>query len=186
MGRLDKMNTSISVLRLGHRRERDKRITSHLGLTARAFGADEIILSGEEDPSPLLTWNSVSNRFGGEFICRYESKPLRLLRKTSKDKNTLIVHLTMYGEKIEGMMDKFPFDESILIVVGGTKVPGEVYGLADYNISIGSQPHSEVAALAIFLNNYVDNAALNNKFSGGEIKVVPTKRGKKILTLEEE
>ncbi|MDC1420251.1 tRNA (cytidine(56)-2'-O)-methyltransferase, partial [Euryarchaeota archaeon] len=58
------MNTSISVLRLGHRRERDKRITSHLGLTARAFGADEIILSGDEDPSPLLTWNSVSNRFG--------------------------------------------------------------------------------------------------------------------------
>ncbi|HIC50899.1 MAG TPA: hypothetical protein EYP01_05595, partial [Candidatus Poseidoniales archaeon] len=28
----------LSVLRLGHRRERDKRITSHLGLTARAFG----------------------------------------------------------------------------------------------------------------------------------------------------
>ena len=92
----------------------------------------------------------------------------------------------MYGEKMEGMVDKFPFDESILIVVGGTKVPGEVYGLADYNISIGSQPHSEVAALAIFLNNYVDIAVLNNKFSGGEIKVVPTKRGKKILTLEEE
>ena len=37
----------ISVLRLGHRIERDKRITSHLGLTARAFGADEIILSGD-------------------------------------------------------------------------------------------------------------------------------------------
>ena len=30
----------LSVLRLGHRRQRDKRITSHLGLTARAFGAD--------------------------------------------------------------------------------------------------------------------------------------------------
>ena len=37
----------ISVLRLGHRRERDKRITSHLGLTARAFGANEVILAGE-------------------------------------------------------------------------------------------------------------------------------------------
>ena len=53
----------IGVLRLGHRRERDKRITSHLGLTARAFGADEIYLAGEEDPSALETWNSVSKRF---------------------------------------------------------------------------------------------------------------------------
>ena len=33
----------VSVLRLGHRRDRDKRITSHLGLTARAFGANEIL-----------------------------------------------------------------------------------------------------------------------------------------------
>ena len=43
----------VSVLRLGHRRDRDKRITSHLGLTARAFGANEILLSGDEDQSAL-------------------------------------------------------------------------------------------------------------------------------------
>ena len=36
----------VSVMRLGHRVDRDKRMTSHLGLTARAFGADEVILSG--------------------------------------------------------------------------------------------------------------------------------------------
>ena len=50
------------VLRLVHA-ERDKRITSHLGLTARAFGADEVILAGEEDESALETWRSVSERF---------------------------------------------------------------------------------------------------------------------------
>ncbi len=92
----------ISVLRLGHRRERDKRITSHLGLTARAFGADEIILSGEEDSSALETWNSVTERFGGEFACRYEPKPLSFLRRFSQDAGDgepgQIVHLTMYGE----------------------------------------------------------------------------------------
>ena len=57
----------VSVLRLGHRRERDKRITSHLGLTARAFGADEVILAGEEDESAMETWRSVTERFGGGF-----------------------------------------------------------------------------------------------------------------------
>jgi tRNA (cytidine56-2'-O)-methyltransferase len=120
--------TTVSVLRLGHRRERDKRITSHLGLTARAFGADEVILSGEEDSSPLGTWNSVSNRFGGNFTCRYEPKPLRLLRNISKRATTSIIHLTMYGEKLNDAIIQIPRDKAILIVVGGTKVPGEVYG----------------------------------------------------------
>ena len=83
----------LSVLRLGHRVERDKRITSHLGLTARAFGADEIILSGEEDETPLETWKSVSKRFGGSLECRYEPKPLRWLRSFSKEGGK-IIHLT--------------------------------------------------------------------------------------------
>ena len=74
----------VSVLRLGHRRDRDKRITSHLGLTARAFGADEIHLAGEEDPSALETWKSVTKRFGGNFKCFYEIKPLRFLRNFQK------------------------------------------------------------------------------------------------------
>ena len=43
----------VSVMRLGHRVDRDKRMTSHLGLTARAFGADEVILSGDDDPTPV-------------------------------------------------------------------------------------------------------------------------------------
>jgi tRNA (cytidine56-2'-O)-methyltransferase len=176
----------ISVLRLGHRRERDKRITSHLGLTARAFGADEIILAGEEDNSPLETWSSVSNRFGGNFSCRYESKPLRLLRNTSNDKSTTIIHLTMYGENMEKIVPKITKNKPILIVVGGAKVPGEVYSLADYNISIGNQPHSEVAALAIFLNSWVGDIDSRIKFNGGEIEVIPSKRGKIISNLEEE
>ena len=94
-------NRRVSVLRLGHRRERDKRITSHLGLTARAFGADEVILAGEEDESALETWRSVSERFGGDFECRYETNPLSFLRRFAKDagdgKPGEIVHLTMYG-----------------------------------------------------------------------------------------
>ena len=39
----------ITVLRLDHRLGRDTRITTHVCLTARAFGADKVILSGEHD-----------------------------------------------------------------------------------------------------------------------------------------
>ena len=176
----------ISVLRLGHRRERDKRITSHLGLTARAFGADKIILCGEEDKSPLETWSSVTSRFGGNFDCYYEPKPLKFIRNISKENSSTIVHLTMYGEELEKTISKIPDNKSIIIIVGGTKVPGEVFGLADYNISIGNQPHSEVAALAIFLNSFVGKIDPDKKFEGGEIKVLPSAREKKVFIVEEE
>ena len=43
------MTLDVSVLRLGHRVDRDKRMTSHLGLTARAFGANRVILAGDND-----------------------------------------------------------------------------------------------------------------------------------------
>ncbi|MGZ7135889.1 MAG: tRNA (cytidine(56)-2'-O)-methyltransferase, partial [Methanobacterium sp.] len=39
----------INVLRLDHRHNRDTRITTHVCLTARAFGASRVIISGDED-----------------------------------------------------------------------------------------------------------------------------------------
>ena len=39
----------ITVLRLGHRKGRDKRITTHVGLVARAFGADELLISTKDE-----------------------------------------------------------------------------------------------------------------------------------------
>ena len=168
----------ISVLRLGHRRERDKRITSHLGLTARAFGADEVILSGEEDPSAIETWNSVTERFGGDFECRYEAKPMSWLRRFSK--GGTVIHLTMYGEPWREAVDDIPLDAPATVVVGGTKVPGELFKLADHNISIGNQPHSEVAALAVFLESWVGPLDESERFVGGEIEVVPSERAKRV------
>jgi len=37
----------VAVLRLGHRPGRDERMTTHVGLTARALGADRVVLAGE-------------------------------------------------------------------------------------------------------------------------------------------
>ncbi|HIE81944.1 MAG TPA: tRNA (cytidine(56)-2'-O)-methyltransferase [Candidatus Poseidoniales archaeon] len=180
----------LSVLRLGHRRERDKRITSHLGLTARAFGADEVILAGEEDPGALETWNSVTSRFGGDFECRYEAKPLSWLRRFVQDSGDgeagTLVHLTMYGEPLRKAIIKIDTSKPILVVVGGTKVPGEVFRLATHNISIGNQPHSEVAALAVFLDSFVGPLDDAEHFAGGEIRVVPSADRKRVVTAAEE
>ena len=44
---------NINVLRLDHRIGRDTRITTHVCLTARAFGASKVWLAGEEDHSMM-------------------------------------------------------------------------------------------------------------------------------------
>ncbi|MEM4232772.1 MAG: tRNA (cytidine(56)-2'-O)-methyltransferase, partial [Thermoplasmata archaeon] len=60
------------------------------------------------------------------------------------------------------------------------KVPREVYDLADMNVSVGNQPHSEVAALAIFLDRYSGGKVLERDF-GGALTVVPNPRGKTVV-----
>ena len=48
-------NKKVVVLRIGHRIGRDKRISTHVGLVARAFGADGIIFVGDIEES--ITFN---------------------------------------------------------------------------------------------------------------------------------
>ena len=165
----------LKVLRLGHRKERDKRLTTHVCLTARALGANEVILSGEKDQGILKSIQDIIDRWGGNFKVSYEKKWKSLL------KNYEIIHLTMYGQPIQKQISKIrKSKKDKLIVVGSEKVPSEIYKLVDYNIAITNQPHSEVAALSIFLHEFFQGKELNKKFKG-KIKVVPQKIGKKVI-----
>ncbi|MFW5768903.1 MAG: transcriptional repressor LexA, partial [Spirochaetota bacterium] len=56
----------VAVLRLGHRPGRDDRMTTHIGLTARALGADRVVLVGGTT-GPAETVRTVTDRFGGPF-----------------------------------------------------------------------------------------------------------------------
>ena len=175
----------VDVIRLGHRVDRDRRMTSHLGLTARALGANGMIIFGDRDPSIVETLSGVSERFGGKFTSRFEKNPMGYLKKFRMGgPNRLpgtVVHLTMYGESHTETLPRIRRDRPIAFVVGGAKVPGELFGIADYNISVGNQPHSEVAALAITLSEWFKSVALESSFSDPIIKVIPSKSGKSII-----
>ncbi len=161
------------VLRLGHRPERDERLTTHVCLTARAFGADAVHVDGNGS-GPVETADEVTRRFGGDFDAGTVESPRSVM--SGFDGN--VVHLTMYGEPVQDVVDEVR-DEPVLAVVGAGKVDGWVYGETDYNVGVTNQPHSEVAALAVFLHEYFDGDELDASFVGGEVEVVPSERGKK-------
>ena len=167
------------ILRLGHRPFRDQRISTHCGLVSRALSCDKIIYSGEKDEGFEKSINSVVKRFGGKFKIEYTQSWKKTINFHRKKKFS-IVHLTVYGLRIQNEINKIRKKKNILLIIGGRKVPWEVYQLADYNISVTNQPHSEVAALAIFLDRYFSGKELEKKFPG-KIKIMPEIKGKNVV-----
>lgn len=165
----------IWIMRIGHRPERDKRVTTHVALSSRALGARGIYVD-TEDPVLEESIRSVVGRFGGD----YTIKTGVTWKQAIKDFDGKVVHLTMYGQKVTDALNVIPKDEDIMIVVGAEKVPAEVYQRADYNVSVGNQPHSEIAALAIFLDRFTEGKALYEDREG-MLEVVPNERGKTVI-----
>jgi tRNA (cytidine56-2'-O)-methyltransferase len=163
----------IYVLRLGHRPERDKRVSTHIALVARAFGARGIYFDVYDD-SVFENVKEVVRRWGGEFFIEHVK-----WRELLKGFDGLKVHLTMYGIPLPEKIDEIKA-KKVLVVVGAEKVPAEVYKLCDLNISIGNQPHSEVAALAVFLDRILKGKVFSINFPDAKIRVIPEGRGKRV------
>jgi len=168
----------IEVLRIGQRLVRDDRVTTHVALVSRAFGASKILMQ-EVNPEIKKTISDVNRTWGGTFEVEIINNWKKVLK--SKKNSFKIVHLTMYGENIDSVTDKLKQEEQILIVVGAEKVPREVYDLADYNVSVGNQPHSEISALAVLLDRVLQGRQFLKKHENAQKEIVPTKRGKKVL-----
>jgi tRNA (cytidine56-2'-O)-methyltransferase len=97
----------------------------------------------------------------------------------------VVVHLTAYGENIQtsDALNRIKnLNKAVLVIVGSQKVPGEFYSseVSDFNVSIGNQPHSECAALAVFLDRFFAGEELAKDFGGAKMRIVPSARGKKI------
>jgi len=166
----------IAVLRIGHRIDRDKRVTTHVALVARAFGADAIFIT-TKDEKIKKNIQAVCKRFGGDFQVETGVD----YKKIIKSWQGSIVHLTMYGEELDKAINQLATNRDLLIIVGAEKVPRYFYEIADRNISVGNQPHSEVAALALFLDRYTRGAWQKKDFHGN-IQIVPCVKGKKVLS----
>lgn len=170
---------TVAVLRIGHRPERDQRVTTHVGLAARALGARGMYLAAN-DPGVITSIEDVASRWGGEFFVENDVKWRRCIQDW-KAGGGKVAHLTMYGLRMTDVIGEIREQERVLVVVGAEKVPGEIYGLADYNVSVTTQPHSEISSLALFLDHLFEGKELNREYPDAKIRIEPTKVGKKTV-----
>ena len=175
----------VVVLRYGHRPGRDDRMTTHVGLTARALGADRVLLpdnAGQSDE----TVADITDRFGGPFAVELRDDQKAIVRNFEG----VVVHLTMYGERVQDVegdvRESIQGGDGLLIVVGGEKVPWALYERADFNVGVTNQPHSEVAGLAVFLDRLFEGTELDREWEDADRRVMPEATGKTVIDADEE
>ena len=86
----------------------------------------------------------------------------------------------MYGVPLARVLPRLRQERDLLLVVGGAKVPPRLYGDATYNVSVGSQPHSEVAAVAVVLRELLGLPGAR-ALPGARQRIVPSARGKSVV-----
>jgi tRNA (cytidine56-2'-O)-methyltransferase len=168
---------SVKVVRVGHRYVRDYRTLTHLCLVSRALGAEAIYLE-EVERELEKTVGEVNRTWGGDFAV-LEGRWKRLFQEANAE-GRAVVHLTMYGTPLQDEIAELRERESFLLAVGGPKVPGEVYKLADYNVAVTSQPHSEIAAVAITVHELQRGEELKKVFGDYKLKIIPSAKGKQV------
>jgi len=151
-------------------------------LVARAFGANGFVLADVVDEKLKNSVFKVEEMWG-RSVEYFEMgvDPVKFINDWKKNGGE-VIHLTMYGEHVDlviGRIKRSHRDK--LIVVGAEKVPRVIYDLADYNVAIGFQPHSEVAALAIFLDKLFSGRELYLEYSGARLRIIPEASGKKVV-----
>jgi len=179
-----KVKMELRVLRLDHRPGRDKRVSSHAALVARAFGASGMIYTGVKDTSLEDSVNKVVKQWGGDFFIRHASSSWKRVISEHKQEGFTILHLTMYGMPFRDVVGKLIKEScpKILIIVGGSKVPSGVYDACDHNVSVTNQPHSEIAALAVLLEHLGPGIEkVEAGFDNASRKIIPAERGKNVV-----
>ena len=158
----------VTVARLGHRPKRDKRLSTHCALIARAFGARQMVYFGERDEKLEASVRGVVARWGGSFEIVHGTSWKKLFTE-EKERGARIVHLTMYGVPFKRVAPRVK-GKRLLVVIGSEKVPRGVFDESDHNCSVTGQPHSEAGALAVFL----ESLGLRPHFRNAELRITPS------------
>jgi tRNA (cytidine56-2'-O)-methyltransferase len=138
----------------------------------------EVVYLEEVESGLVRKIEEVNRKWGGDF--HVKELDWKTAIRSAKEEGRVTVHLTMYGLPIYKKMEELRNYNDFLLMVGGPKVPSEMYQLADFNISVTLQPHSEIAALAIFMHELQKGEELKREFQHSKMKIVPREKGKQV------
>ncbi|MGA8543393.1 MAG: tRNA (cytidine(56)-2'-O)-methyltransferase [Thermoplasmata archaeon] len=132
-------------------------------------------------PDPALSARvaALGRGWGGSF----EIVGVEDWKSVLRSSTALVVHLTMYGRPLDEALPRIRSSSRVLLVVGGAKVPPDLYRLADVNVAVGHQPHSEVAAVAVVLDR-LRGVPGPRSWPGAARRIVPQSRGKKVVAVK--
>ena len=156
----------------------------HIFLAARAFGAKQAVYSGQKDPNMEAQFEEIVAKWGGNFTVEYISDETKQLKRW-KQAGRELVHLTMYGLPVQEVIEKIQHSpREKVIIIGGAKVQRSIYRIADWNIAITSQPHSEISALSVFLHILFQGTELEKTYDNARFRIIPQAQGKKVIQTE--
>ncbi|MDE1856552.1 MAG: hypothetical protein KGH98_00540 [Candidatus Micrarchaeota archaeon] len=150
-----------------------------LALAARALGASGISFCFDdkkrvEKAKISRKMGSIAKEWGGTFKVEF---PEDWKEWIGAKKNYKKIYLTMYGVPMRKLTYTLRTYKNILLVVTTNKPLKDLFGVADFNISITNQPHTSVSSVAVFLYEFYKEREPAMKFENAKVKVVPTDRG---------
>ncbi len=143
-----------------------------IGLASRAFGASSVIFTSRKSTRLIRYFKSISNKWGGKFEVRFEKDWDKVIaEKRGYEK----VYLTNYGAPISKMMYRIRTYKNILLIATLSEGMKKLGDMVDYKVSVTTQPHSSVSAIAVFLHVFFSGRELAIRFNNAKYKVIQEK-----------
>lgn len=156
----------ITVLSIG---ERDYRVRRNLCLTARAFGAEKIIFVGKRDSSLATYMARICTKWGGSFKVEFAASAQSVIRPLTKYKK---VYFTMYGAPLRQAEYTIRTYKNLLLILTTKEYDGSLAKLADFTVSITTQPHAQVTSVAVFLHEFFSGREPAIQFPNAKYKII--------------
>ncbi|MGC8496118.1 MAG: hypothetical protein ACP5MX_02845 [Candidatus Micrarchaeia archaeon] len=142
----------------------------NLAQTARAFGASEIIFVSKPDPRLKRNISLLNSKWGGSFSVGFARDYAEVVKAKQSYK---IIYLTRFGTPISKTIYAIKTYKNLLVVITTKEALAEILKIADFEVSLTTQPHSGSSALAVLLHMFYEGRELAMHFENAKYKIVP-------------
>ena len=148
-----------------------------LCLIARAFGASGIVFTSNDKKLAAKSQRfcrDICDKWGGSFSVSFTNSWKDYIKSK---RNYKTIYLTRYGIPIRQAEYALRTYKNMLIIVSFSEKIKELYDIADFNISITSQPHTMASSMTALLRTYYRDRELSMHFENAKYKIIPEQHG---------